>query len=286
MRTTFSLLRSVFRIRMLRWQRGFAVSAIAAFCSTNPILASSLTIAPHQAAYKLTMTESDSPGGVVDVTGGMTFEWAEACEGWAIEQRYLLQIESAEAPGLEIKASYVTWESKDGLRYRFFVKRSRTGSPVEHIRGEAVLTGSGEPGKVVFTEPRSETIDLPAGTLFPTQQILSLMRSAKKGERFQQHMLFDGGDIVGAQPVTAVLLAQRANRPNSLLTPPLHQELFRPISLAYFREADKTGTVDFEMTMDLQDNGIVPNLTLDYGDFIVAGELQKLTALPKPKCQD
>jgi len=54
---------------------------------------------------------------------------------------------------VDIISSFVTWESKDGLRYRFNQKQTRNGEVDQEIRGEARLDGPGKGGVAEFAKP-------------------------------------------------------------------------------------------------------------------------------------
>ncbi|MBT5107415.1 MAG: cell envelope integrity EipB family protein [Rhodospirillaceae bacterium] len=258
----------------------FAVGLLTALAPTGGF---AFEIAHHRAAYKLELASTRTGSPVVSVSGGMTFEWADACDGWATEQRYLLKLVNADEPERILKTSFVTWESKDGLRYRFNVKRVRTGAPDEIVQGEAVLNADGA-GMAKFYLPEKTDIELPAGTKFPTNHILALMKTAEAGGRFQPHFLFDGGALEGSQSVTALLLPPRASRPDPALTDNLANPTVWPMFLAYFKISDKTGEPDFEMSMEMQPNGVVPRMVLDYGDFKLNGVLDKIEPLTSPQC--
>ena len=101
--------------------------------------ASGVEIVPHRAAYAFEVVEIDSRSGVSDISGGMTFEWADTCDGWATDQRYLLRIISDEGGDMVSQSSSVNWESKDGRHLRFHSKRERNGEVVEQFSGEAEL---------------------------------------------------------------------------------------------------------------------------------------------------
>ena len=90
-----------------------------------------IEIVPHKAAYAFETVSVEPGGGVADVKGGMTFEWTDACEGWALNQHYLLRISGSDGSETDISTSNVTWEAKHGLRYCFNIKRGRNGTLVE-----------------------------------------------------------------------------------------------------------------------------------------------------------
>jgi hypothetical protein len=264
----------------------FAIAAFIAFSMlpivTSPVV-SAFEIAPHRAAYKLVLASTRTGSPVVSVSGGMTFEWADACDGWATEQRYLLKLVNADEPERILKTSFVTWESKDGARYRFNVKRTRTGAPDEIVQGEAGLSADGV-GVAKFVRPKKIDIKLLVGTKFPTDHILTLMKSAESGGRSERHFLFDGGALEGSQSVTALLLPSRKSNFISTLPSNLANPTIWPMYLAYFDVADKAGEPNFEMSMDMQPNGIVPVIMLDYGDFKLKGVLDMIEPIALPDC--
>ena len=101
--------------------------------------ASAADIDPHRALYSLTLDRAKSGSGVLGATGAMYYEWGETCDGWTVDQRFRLRLDYAERAAVEISSTLVTWESKDGLRYRFNERRLRNGEVDEDIHGEAHL---------------------------------------------------------------------------------------------------------------------------------------------------
>ena len=141
-------------------------------------------IAPHRALYSMTLGSARNDSGVVDARGTMDYEWGETCDGWTIEQRYRLKMRYGETPDVDIVSSFVTWESKDGLRYRFNQRQSRNGELDQDIRGEAKLDGPGKGGGVEFIKPKPQTLKLDPGVLFPSAHTILLIDKAHEGENF------------------------------------------------------------------------------------------------------
>jgi EipB-like len=244
-------------------------------------------ILPHRAGYELTLKSVRSGSGVIDVTGVLSYDWSDSCDGWIVEQRYVLQVVRGDGPVVEISASYANWESKDGLRYRFYVKRSRGGEDEDQsteIQGEAQLDGKGLGGVAHFEKPQKQDIKLQPGTLFPTAHTLMLMQQARAGAKFDRHPVFDGAEVEGPSLMTSFLLPQRATVPGG--TPPVLTAVqpVWPASIAVFPPDANAETPNFQMTIYLQPNGVVPELTMDYGDFTVLGRMKIFQKLKKPEC--
>jgi EipB-like len=244
-------------------------------------------ILPHRAGYELSLRSVRSGSGIIDVTGLLSYDWTDSCDGWIVEQRYVLQVVRGDGPVAEISASYANWESKDGLRYRFNVKRGRAteedSDPAE-VQGEASLKGKGKAGTARFEKPEKQEIVLPAGTLFPTEHTLMLIQKALAGEKFDRHPVFDGAEVEGPSMMTAFLLPKRDTPPGGKPAMLTAAQPVWPVTIAVFSEGDKSETPSFEMTIYLQENGVVPELIMDYGDFSVVGRMKIFEKLPKAEC--
>src|SRR5438045_9410082 len=122
---------------MSRWR--FEPFVCAAAVVAMAATASGAEIVPHRALYVMTLGSARNDSGVVDARGTMDYEWGETCDGWTIEQRYRLKMRYAETSDVDIVSSFITWESKDGRRYRFNQKQTRNGEVDQEIRGEPRL---------------------------------------------------------------------------------------------------------------------------------------------------
>ena len=67
--------------------------------------------------------------------------------------------------------------------------------------------------------------------------------------------------------------------PNKALEAPLGPNKIRTFNLAFFNADPKRTEPEFEMSIQLQDNGIAPSMVLDYGGYAVQGELAQVNAL-------
>ncbi len=262
------------------------IPAVAVLLSATA--APGVELAPHRAFYTLSMLSASSEAGVTDVNGVMSFEWADSCDGWTTEQRYAMHFIRGDGTEIETATSYVTWESKNGLEYRFNVKRMTNGVETEIISGRAELESKGGAGIARFEQPGEDNIALSAGTVFPAEHTLILLDKAIAGDRFDRRLVFDGSEAKGAVPVTTIVLAQRAPDETGVLEPPLGPHPVWPMRLAFFAAEGTAGPgeelPEFELSLAMQANGIVTELTLGFGGFTVKGTLERIEALPKTDC--
>ncbi len=248
-------------------------------------LSAEVVITPHRAAYKLELKRTGRSGRISEANGAMVYTWGETCDGWTVEQQFVLNVVQGDGNAMQLTAVSSTWESKDGTRLRFNIKRERNGQEVEKIRGEARLDGENGAGVAEFEMPKPTRIKLPKGTVFPTMHTLRLMRRAAEGAKTDRQLVFDGSELEPPGPVSAFILPLKdPKNPSKAIVPPLGPQKVRKIQLAFFSALGNAQQPEFEMTIALQNNGIAPGLVLDYGDYAVRGTLARLEALEKPDC--
>src|SRR5271156_2079329 len=134
----------------MRPRTGRPFAPLLALVLAGAPVAFAADIDPHRALYSLTLGSAKSGSGVLGASGGMYYEWGETCDGWTVEQRFRLRLVYAESGGTDLSSTLVTWESKDGLRYRFNEKRLHDGGLDEELHGEAHLDGPDKGGAAEF----------------------------------------------------------------------------------------------------------------------------------------
>lgn len=276
---------------MIAWRGGGLALLAALIVAAAPAWAANIAIDPHEALYSLTLESAKSASGVVGANGAMFYKWGETCDGWTLEQRFHLRISYAEEDATDISSTVVTFESKDGLRYRFNERRLRNGEVDAEIHGEAHLDGPGKGGVAEFTKPEAATLTLRPGVLFPTAHTLALIAAAQAHEQFISRYVFDGSDVENAGQVSAFIgsaLVPPGAKAAKPLNDPLLQHTGWPIRLAFFPASD-SGTADqtepdYELSMRLLENGVTQDMKLDYSDYVIAATLSDIKKLARPGC--
>lgn len=245
----------------------------------------SAQVASHRAAYKLSLGNAKT-SGIADLEGAMYIDWHEACEGWTISQRMRFQITDEDGQPIDNDISFSSWEAKDGLNYRFTLRTMRNGEVAEELRGHAELAGKGKGGKATFSEPDGEVIELPPGTIFPTEHSIQLIQKAIAGEQIFARQVFDGATLDGALEINALITSKLA--PESLGNKKIAAELLKGSSwrvrMAFFKLEEQAAEPEYETSMRMMDNGIGVDFIFDYKDFSIKAQLEQLEALPKPRC--
>lgn len=243
--------------------------------------ADSSAIVPHRAVYEMALGSVKNGSTVAAVSGKMLYEWNDTCDGWAVQQHLQLHFNYAEGATTDAASSVLTWESKDGQRYKFNVRRLTDGKETERFRGQASLAG--DKATATYAEPKAETLPMPHDTLFPTAHTLHILRSAANGEKFFTRTVFDGSDEEGLANVSA-FIGTKQDKVDTTLKSPLLQGPAWPVRMAFFKMKSETGEPEYEMNLMLLPNGVAQSMQIDYGDFSVTGKLVHIEPLPPSGC--
>src|SRR4051812_13534861 len=252
-----------------------------AFIAAAP--AHAIDVTPHRATYEMSLAKSQPASGISSAVGRMVFEWGDGCDGWVVQQHYDLNMGYEESGDSKISIAFITWESKDGLHYRYNVRKLHDGQPDEDLKGEAAMKGADAAGEAVFTKPGTKRVPLEPHTLFPTGHTIELVKAAIAGDTFVLRQVFDGGTMAGPDQVSAGIGSAHAADAND--PEPLLRKRWWPVRMAFFgADSASSAAPDYELGMDLQEDGIARNMTLDYGTFTVRAKLSKIEKLPPPRC--
>jgi hypothetical protein len=255
-----------------------SASAVAAPDDASELLS-------HRGVYALNLASSTSNSSVTAVDGLLEYEWKDSCDGWITNYKAAMRFSKVEGNDVDVGWTLNSWESKDGLSYRFFMKRIEGAKVVQQLRGRAKLESPGGPGVAYFKQPEEKTFKLAPGTLFPTTHMLRVISQAESGSRVFWADLFDGTELKGAFGLNAIIGDQIAPDTAADFKSPLFEG--RPswhMRLAFFELEDSAAEPTSEQAFRLFANGVIDDLTIDHGEYSIGAKLESLEALPVPDC--
>jgi len=258
-----------------------ATAAPAAAHAPVAAIPGSEALVAHRAAYTLELERARERSQVRQAKGSMMFEVTDACEGWATHQRLTMTLTDAEGNDIETASDYSTYETKDGRRLRFSMVQSAQGAVSNRISGEAVLEADGS-GIVTYAQPAAKTERLPPGTLLPMLHTLRAIQLARGHGRLMSVPLFDGTGEDGAQDSTTIVAGWSGPQPNQRFSV-LSALSSARLRIAFFsRDSQGVGASapDYEVGLRYYENGVADELSMDFGDFTMAGRLGELEILP------
>ncbi|MBT3793298.1 MAG: cell envelope integrity EipB family protein [Rhodospirillales bacterium] len=243
-----------------------------------------INLAPHKAVYAMKIGHVRSGGNITGAKGTMVMEWARSCSGWTMVQRVQLVLFDNEGNRIATESNFSSFETLDGLKYRFTSRNSRDGTVTDDLEGKAKLARKGGKGHADFSRPKGMRFDLSRKTIFPTVHVIDLIRAARQGKKWLNRVIFDGANSDGPLEVNAMIFAPIKTPPKKWAKRRLTNRPSWHMRLAFFPTKSAKSTPDYELGLRLFDNGVADGFELDYGSFSVNASLEKITALKRPKC--
>ncbi len=252
---------------------------------------------PHRAIYQLGKGSPRSGQAIAAVTGTMSLEIDESCDGWSLSQRIRMAITDNMGEDLDSDTRYASFETKDGTMLRFQSSDWQDGNVVEETAGTATRPAADKPGTAEFAKPESQSFDLPPGALFPVAFNIELLKRLGKSESYVSLLGFDGGNLEGAYTITVFIGKERDSelKPTDKAPPggavakddraTLVGGKVRNVRVAYFPLTGNAPEPELEYEMELQPNGVSPVMRLDYQRYQVVARLVEIKALPVPVCK-
>ena len=258
-----------------------AAALVVGFVAAAPAAAG---LVPHRAIYSVKLGSVRANAGFVNARGAAKMVWEKTCDGWIMTQEMAMDMGTAAGGIIKQDIRSAGWESLDGNSYRFAV-RNTMGRQVEGFKGEARLGAAGKPGKATFKVPPGKTMALPEGTLFPAGHTAWLIERALAGDRQAPRIVFDGTDGQGARKVIAFIGPRvESGRHGNKGLGALVQRPGWNIRMAFYPLDSRAAAPEYEIEVLQLDNGVVPRLVLDYPQLTVVMTMEKIEAIPPPRC--
>jgi hypothetical protein len=258
------------------------------FAVSNPVAAASIQHVPHRGFYEVTLGQIESSSHIRGVKGRMVAEWAHSCEGWTANQRLVVTLQRQDGGDLASEVIASSFESSDGTQFQFSSKSTIGGEVAEEVRGRAERPAPGEPGVAIFSVPPDTRIELPADTLFPFEHTLAVIAAGESGKITDSSHYFDGSQPE-LSPMVASMLILGGARPGDegpgANLGAITEHKWWSVRMAMFPQTETQTEPEFEMTQDVQDNGVVRRFVFDYGEFTMVASLVRIEELDRAQCQ-
>ena len=267
------------------------VAPAAAAClawSANAAPAGAPALASHRAVYELSLLSAKGEKGPNTARGRIAFDFTgNACDGYTQTFRQMTELQPPEGPARVSDMRSATFEDASAKTFRFKVESKVDNKGVEEIDGAASKSGDGALS-VRLIRPQPSRLDLDQDVVFPTEHIVRIIEAAKAGEKTLSLKAFDGSDTGRKVFQTLTVIGKEAAAaPTEKAAQAAQLKGLRrwPVTISYFEEDKKDNEPNYVLSFDLYENGVSRALKLDYGDFVLAGEMKQLEFLPAKPCK-
>lgn len=271
----------------------FGAGPAAAPASSTAPAAPKIDLAPHRAVYDLKLALSRGKRPIEGVRGRILYDFTgNPCEGYALQFRQVSELNTGEGNNLFTDLRATTWEDGEAKAFRFNSQNYMNQKLVDSVDGRAERKGSGI--GIKLTKPAGKTINFNASLIFPTEHMRRIIAAARGGEAVVEVPVFDGSETGEKTYDTLAVIGRaippEAGKPSDAAgADAALSKLTRwPVRISYFDKA-KTGegeqTPVYAIGFELYENGVSRGLSLDYNDFVIAGEMTALEMKKSSPCR-
>jgi hypothetical protein len=253
--------------------------------------ASPINLAPHRAIYDLRLLRAAGKRPIVAARGRILYDFTgNDCEGYSLQFRQVSELDSGEGNVAVSDLQASTWEDGAAKAFRFNSTNTLDMRLVDNVDGAAKRAE--DKIDVHLAKPQNKNFDINAPIVFPTEHMRRILEAAEAGQSLLEFPVYDGSEngqrVYNTMTVIGHEKTAAEDKPNDAADQPQLDNLRRwPVTISYFDRNKSEGeqlpvyTISFE----LLENGISRALSLDYGDFVLAGDMTQLELKPATSCK-
>ncbi len=240
-------------------------------------------LASHRAVYDLKLVNTRGQRPLQSVRGRILYDFSgSVCEGFALQFRQVSELNNGEGRTTVSDLRATTWEEGTGKRLRFFSENYLDNELRDTVDGEA--DRARDRVDVKLSKPHSKTLGFDVDPSFPTAHVRNILAAARAGKTLIESVVFDGSENGEKIYDTLTVIGQaippggKAIEDATAGKSELAQLTRWPVTISYFDRAKRGGeqVPVYALSLELYENGVSRALKLDYGDFVLNGEMTQL----------
>lgn len=244
-------------------------------------------LASHRAIYELTLDKAAGAKAPAQARGRIVFDFAASCEGYVQNFRQITELQPAEGATKLSDMRSTTFEALDAGDYRFKVETKVDSATAEEVDGKARKGGDARVN-VDLTRPKRTRLEIAGPTLFPSEHLRRIVDEARAGGQLLEARIYDGTGEGDKAFDTLAIIGKPLETPateKAAQTDALKGMKRWRVSISYFEQGKRDGQPIYVLSFDLYENGVSRALKLDYGDFVLKGDMTELTVQPTVACK-
>jgi EipB-like len=251
--------------------------------------ADGIVLAPHRAVYDLKLTDSRGKQSVESARGRILYDFSGSpCEGYTLQFRQVTQLDSGEGKVAVSDLRASNWEEGGGKAFRFVSTNVLNGSPGDSAEGH--VERQGERIVVSLKKPQAKTLDI-RDVVFPSDHMRRIIAAAREGKSLLQIGVYDGAETGEKVYNTLTVIGQAMGPERAVADAGSGQKALEglkrwPVTVSYFDRSKSDGdqTPLYSISFETYENGISRALKLDYGDFVLGGDMTTLEVKEAKAC--
>jgi hypothetical protein len=268
-----------------------SVAALPMLMDVPAAQAGAAVLVPHRAVYDLKLLRTPGKRQIESVRGRILYDFSGSpCEGYILQFRQVSELDSGEGKVALSDLRANTWEEGDAKSFRFNSTNYLNEKPVESADGNANRDTQGV--TVKLAKPDAKTLNLSSNIVFPTEHMRRIIEAAQTGKTILEFPVYDGSEngqkVFDTLTVVGRPIPPDEKKPTDAAAgmPELANMTRWPVTISYFDRTTPGGeqTPVYAIGFEMFENGISRALNLDYGDFVVGGEMKELQLKEAKAC--
>lgn len=247
-------------------------------------------LASHRAVYDLKLATARGKQSVESARGRILYDFSgNACDGYALQFRQVTELDSGEGKRAVSDLRSTNWEEGHGKSFRFSSTSFLNNQPTDAAEGRAEQRD----GKalIALSKPQPKQFEADS-VIFPSEHMRRIIAAARAGKSLLELGVYDGAETGERIYNTLTVIGQPIAADRRPTDASAGQQAFAnltrwPVTVSYFDRAKAEGdqTPLYALTFEAYENGVSRALKLDYGEFVLAGELTAIEVKETKPCQ-
>jgi len=245
------------------------------------------TLAPHRVVYNLSLSGGGGLKAPLQAHGRIFFEFlGSECEGYVQNFRQVTEILPFEGAAKLSDTRTAYFEEPYGRGYRFMSETKIDYQSTERLDGFVEKRDNNF--LIHLKNSKKPEIILDPSVIFPTEHLRRILQRAMRGETLLEAMVYDGNGQGDKATQTLAVIGKVITTPateKSVQIQTFNTMNRWPVTISYFDSIKRDGQPIYVLSLELYENGVSRALRLDYGDFVLSGELIELLIQPEVNCK-
>ena len=245
----------------------------------NPSYA--LQLLSHKATYTLNV-ENIKNSFLEGGQGQTFFEIQEVCDGWNVREDYVLIYELPNKKSAKSYSSFTTFENKNSTKHSFQLTEKSDLNGQNDYQGFVEKNKNNILGSII--NQKIKKLSFNKNTLFPLEHLQKIIEKAKRGQSiFTSEVFFGNEENNHIKTVSTFISNKKQAKVHN--SKDFSKIMVWPIKIAFYSKAENKTKPDYEISLELDEVGVVYSYKVNYGDFEVKAQLKDFEVIEKKFCE-
>ena len=235
----------------------------------------------HKAYYTLILDKTNTNSVLEGGDGKSTYLFNKDCNGWSLKENFMIiynLTNNKNAKSYSIFKSFEDYTSKN-FSFEHFDKSDLSGE----INYSGFVKKDGKKLKGSLIDNQFKKLSFNGKILFPNEHLIKLIGYAKEENSFFNSNVFFGSNKNNLIKKVSAFIGKKKLTSSNINYKFLKKNVW-PIKLAFYNYKQKKSSPETEISLELDEDGVVHNYLVNYGDYQMIGKLNKIEVLEEKRC--